>query len=616
MRQLLSNTLLIVAMLAAQLSVAAQMRQGYVYIANCQGNLISPSADGKAVLTTPQKAARLYAKAVSGGYYELLCGNDRLTLSDKDGYTMLFSKAGGGDAALFKAEKADDGMTRLRCKKNGKCLGTDSFGNGAQLYGDKNGADDRHLWAVLKSADEQLPNPVRTYRLDFADKAQEFRGWGISLCWWAAMCGKWDEKRIDQLVDWLVSPDGLNYRFFRYNIGGGEDPHNRGCEPHHMGKGKGLRAEMEGFKDSTNDVYHWYRDDAQRKILLKIKERRPDAVFEAFSNSCPWYMTYSGCVGGNTPGGKDNLRPEYYDEFAHYLVDVCRYYKDAYGVEFKTLEPFNESMTAYWYAGGSQEGCHFDKESQVAFIKKLYPVLKASGLNTVISASDETSVRQSVEAFEYYKSQGVLGMVGQWNTHTYIADNDSREQLSQLTTEAHIPLWMSEVGSGGNGIAGNLRLAQTLIDDMRYLRPEAWVDWQYVEEHNDQWCLVQGDFAKQTYHRVKNYYVRQQFSRFITDGYTIINTPCRQTLAAVSGDGKTCVVVVLNPLNRSTRHNIDLSAVKAFAKMGTAAKQKAVKAWRTSQDEDMAVTTGYTVRGNTIAYDLPGLSITTFVVSL
>ena len=99
MRQLLSKTLLIVAMLAAQLSVSAQMRQGYVYIANCQGNLISPSADGKAVLTTPQKAARLYAKAVSGGYYELLCGNDRLTLSDKDGYTMLFSKAGGGDAA-------------------------------------------------------------------------------------------------------------------------------------------------------------------------------------------------------------------------------------------------------------------------------------------------------------------------------------------------------------------------------------------------------------------------------------------------------------------------------------------------------------------------------------
>ena len=110
MRQLLSKTLLIVAMLAAQLSVAAQMRQGYVYIANCQGNLINPSADGKAVLTTPQKAARLYAKAVSGGYYELLCGNDRLTLSDKDGYTMLFSKAGGGDAALFKAEKADDGL--------------------------------------------------------------------------------------------------------------------------------------------------------------------------------------------------------------------------------------------------------------------------------------------------------------------------------------------------------------------------------------------------------------------------------------------------------------------------------------------------------------------------
>ena len=35
-----------------------------------------------------------------------------------------------------------------------------------------------------------------------------------------------------------------------------------------------------------------------------------------------------------------------------------------------------------------------------------------------------------------------------------------------------------------------------------------------------------GRLQAQTYHRVKNYYVRQQFSRFIPQGYRIVRTAC------------------------------------------------------------------------------------------
>jgi hypothetical protein len=144
-------------------------------------------------------------------------------------------------------------------------------------------------------------------------------------------------------------------------------------------------------------------------------------------------MTYSGCCSGNVDGGKDNLKPEYYEEFAHYLVDVCKHYKDTYGIEFATLEPFNESATSFWYANGPQEGCHFDGRSQIAFIKVLAPILKASGLNTVISSSDETSVPISVSIFEEYQRDGkVLDLVGQWNTHTYSADDVSRSRIGSL----------------------------------------------------------------------------------------------------------------------------------------------------------------------------------------
>ena len=100
---------------------------------------------------------------------------------------------------------------------------------------------------------------------------QHFDGWGVSLCWWAGQCGKWPDSKIDEIITWLTSSTGLNYSHFRYNIGGGDDPENRNCDQHHMGRGKGLRAEMEGFKDFSGDEYHWDRDAAQRKIMLKIK---------------------------------------------------------------------------------------------------------------------------------------------------------------------------------------------------------------------------------------------------------------------------------------------------------------------------------------------------------
>ena len=315
---------------------------------------------------------------------------------------------------------------------------------------------------------------AETYTVDVKQRYQTNEGWGVSLCWWANMCGRWNDERVSELVDWLVSPEGLNYNIFRYNIGGGDDPNNGHCLPHHMGKGKGLRAEMEGFKDGPDEPYDWEADEAQRRIMLMIKEKRPDAIFEAFSNSAPWWMTISGCVGGNTPATADNLRPDCYVAFAQYLVDVCKHYKETYGIEFVSLEPFNEPVTDYWYANGSQEGCHFGAEAQTDFVKILSPLLKESGLNTIISASDETNVETSIQSLKVYRDKGVLPLIGRWNTHTYSGSIEAKKELQQLTSELGIKFWQSETGSGGRGIHGNLMMAQRLMDDIRYMKPAAW----------------------------------------------------------------------------------------------------------------------------------------------
>lgn len=404
------------------------------------------------------------------------------------------------------------------------------------------------------------PNRMTTACINPAQRQQTLEGWGISLCWWANMCGKWDDRKLDDILQLLTSEDGLNYNIFRYNIGGGDTPsHYNG----HMCNGKGKRAEMEGFKAGENTGYDWTKDAGQRKVLQKIKEVRPDAIFEAFSNSPPYWMTYSGCSAGNSDAGKDNLKPAYYDQFCDYLIEVCKHFKDEYGIEFKTLDPFNEPNTNYWGANGGQEGCHFDPASQVKLIRVLYPKLAKSGLKTVISACDETSVPTAINELNLYRKEGdIIPMLGQFNVHTYGGNVMDKSNLRDLIFETKLPFWMSETGAGGTGIAGNLSMAQRLFDDMNYLLPQAWVDWQYMEEANDQWCLIRGNFANQTYNIVKNCYVRMQVTRFIKKGYTLLSTGKSDLLAAISPDGTELVVVMLNTNTSDKLINLDLSMLK------------------------------------------------------
>lgn len=603
--------MLLVALLCVLPVSADAVKEGIYYLIHTSGcHLGYNASQGTAQLVAAEDySQKVTLKAEADGYFSVkIEGTDGyLSQSTSNSWnTTLSSQV--DDRSLFAFESAGTGLLKVKCKANGKYLGTDDAVAGAYVFCDKSGADMRHYW-ILGDRPDAKPDLNQAFTLNPEAVKSSFDGWGVSLCWWANMCGKWSDKAIDQIVDWLVSPDNLNFRIFRYNIGGGDDPQNRHCDPHHMGKGKGLRAEMEGFKDSTADAYHWDRDAAQRKIMLKIKEKRPDAIFEAFSNSCPYYMTYSGCCAGNDKAGKDNLRPEYYEEFAHYLVDVCKHYKDEYGIEFHTLDPFNEPQTSYWGRNGSQEGCHFDISSQVAFLKVLSPILKASGLNTVISASDETDVAQAVKAIKAYREAGVTDLVGQFNTHTYTANNISRTQYAALTAEAGKPMWMSEVGGGsGSGLAANLNLAQKLIDDIHYLQPRAWIDWQYIED-NDIWSLVRADLNDETTaRRGKNYYVRQQFSRFIKEGYQILNTTNGQCLAARSADGQTYVIVALNGGGLAFEQDIDLTMLSGVT-------LASVKAYRTSSSESVRKIGGFKLSGGHLIYTLPQNSITTFVIS-
>lgn len=588
---------------------------GDYYLIHSSGKHISKNKDGRAILkdsneTKPQLLT--FTPKDNGFYHISISYNEYLSLQGS--YDTYFLNDPSSPASQYSIHQFGNFFIKLECLSNNKFLGTDDNSEGSYIYSDKKGNDDLHYWYITTDPNKRPPFEKVEHIINSFSEQHIFEGWGVSLCWWANMCGKWNDEKIDEIIDWLVSPDHLNFRIFRYNIGGGDDPKNTHCKKHHMAKHKGIRAEMEGFKNSSDSKYKWedvkdeFPDSSQMKIMLKIKEKRPDAIFEAFSNSPPYYMTFSGCISGNSNKSLDNLKPKFYEEFAHYLVDVCKYYKEVHDIEFRTLEPFNEPMTDYWQANGEQEGCHFDVESQILFLKTLHPILKESGLKTVISASDETSVKQSVEDFLLYRQKGVLDLIDQWNTHTYIADNKNRAKISFLCKEEKKRLWMSEVGGGSCGLKGNLEIAQKLIDDMRYIMPSAWIDWQYIEEQNDQWCLVNcSSFSKADYKKVKNFYVRSHFSRFIKEGYTILSTLNSHTLAACNKEGDKIVIVSINNEEIPIQHTVHIPMYGDFL--------NEVDAYVTTMSKDMAKLDGCQINKGVLTFKLPTISIATLILT-
>lgn len=426
---------------------------------------------------------------------------------------------------------------------------------------------------------ETPKTPKTPVNISTATKLQTIQGWGVSLCWWAAQVGQWQEEQQDEIIDWIVSPEGLNYNVFRYNIPGGDDPDHTNCAARHMEHGKGLRADMAGFikhrpandKDHTTWTYDWDADKPQitilKKIVARCKHYGKEPIIEAFSNSAPWWMTVSGCVAGSRNGTDTNLKSEYYAAFADYIIDVCKHL-ESQGITIHSIDPFNEPTTDYWKIQGSQEGCGFKAKDQIQFINNHFAsAVRKSGLSAVISASDETSPGLSLLTFDaYVKNATAIANIGQWNTHTYSSSrhttNAIRESLRDAVAAKGKTLWMSETGEGGFAINGNLALAKKMFDDLRYLQPVVWCDWQAMET-NDQWCFItcSGNNNRYTppYNRNKNYYVRQHVTKYIPSGYHLVSTDNDNVLAAVSPDNSELVVCIINQDRQEA--NYDLSSI-------------------------------------------------------
>ena len=447
----------------------------------------------------------------------------------------------------------------------------------------------------------------------------EFEGWGTSLCWWANRIG-YSEELTQQAADAFFSEDGLGLDIARYNLGGGDDPsHN-----HITRSDSKIPCYATGIDGDGNITYDWTVDKNQRNVVQAALEANPDLYVEGFSNSPPYFMTNSGCSSGAADANSDNLNPAHYDNFAKFIADVTKHFKDEWGIEFESYSPMNEPDTNYWGANSpKQEGSHYSPgETQSKTIIATRKALDEAGLTDVLVAGmDETDIGKTITNYGKLTDEAKTAL-GRIDTHTYNGSN--RAGVKATAVNAGKDLWMSEVDGGWDGFG----LAGRIILDMNGMQPSAWVMWDIIDSHKDAnftapdgskpeannslnptdslWGVGMADHDTKELKLANKYYFFGQFTKYINPGDTIIASS-GNTLAAYNKKTGEIKIVALNSSGSDMNYVFDMSA---FVNTGSSARvirsDNADEKWN---ELDKAQ-----VNDKKLEYTLKARSITTFVV--
>lgn len=441
---------------------------------------------------------------------------------------------------------------------------------------------------------------------------QVWEGWGTSLAWWAHAVGKgsWEEFWSDLLFTTndkitsigfnsrndavrLAAPKprilpGLGLDIVRYNIGGtgrpgdvkdvtewdplGKNPpkplpaSKRPIRSHKTYGDAQKRFDIwaangfvgpwfkgiEGFwKDWSNKSpstrsFDWNRDQSQRSVLASAVKRGVKHI-EFFSNSPMWWMkTTHSAAGGEI--NVNNLQ-----DFAEYLADVVKHAEKNWGLKIHSLSPFNEPTSEFWVWPAGQEGCNVVAGTQNVILGHLRRAMGSRGLSTAIVGGDENTFRQALN------SHHASLRFDRLNVHSYegLSPNRNIRDREEIRFNWKGNIWSSEYGDGDETGA---ELAQTILEDIAYLKANAWIYWQVLEDGSlkrggcNPWGIACADFGQSLTDQVRGrpefvsakYFVYAHFTRFIKRGMVILAQGSPWAVVGYSPQDKTVSVVAVN----------------------------------------------------------------------
>lgn len=465
-------------------------------------------------------------------------------------------------------------------------------------------------------------------------KYQTMKGWGTSLAWWANVVGGMPQASIDDISNRIAVQANLN--FFRFNIGGGDNPNCAYGD--HMRKDGGKMPGYRSFYANNQGfgVVNVNDDARQIRVMDKLASLRAlngGVVTEMFSVSPPYFMTVSNCSAGAVSAVNENLAPGFEDDFADYLCSVTKTLRDTHSNwNIQSIEPFNEPYSNFWAAGGNQEGCKIVANTQANVLYNVWLKQQTYGIGDLaLVASDCNSIAEARQnAYDLWANHnneynGLTAIA----THTYFGTAQEKAALYTDVANTGKKVWQTETGplswalpAGGQWWWRHYDMAYRLVEDIRNLKSEVWCNWQAMS-YDDGWGLVQqtnwnenNPYQAATFKNTRSFFIYQQIAKFAKVGYTQIGNSDGSSMTFLKPDNKEVVVVVVNNSSNTRSYSVDLTQFQTVSSFKT---YRTSGGDTSSENAKQLTTSTLTQKGklsaNKIAYTAPAWSVTTFVVT-
>lgn len=428
---------------------------------------------------------------------------------------------------------------------------------------------------------------------------QQIEGFGVSGAWWAQDVGGWSQVNRDRITDLLFDQQkGIGLTIYRYNIGAGSgkniiDPW-RNTETFEVEEGK----------------YDWGRDENAVRIMKEAHQKGVTNII-AFVNSPPARMTKTGYVTGGKEG-KSNLREDMYDDFAQYLVDIVRHFREDESLPVKWISPINEPQWN-WNNSKGQEGCHYTTDEIVEVIKVLLEKIEEEKLDVGVSAVDAGEWKTSyIYMDRLFLNKYINDRTDHFAVHSYWSTTRQKEKASRYFREQYPDkkLWMTEWTEMKKGVDygmdSGLTMANVIHEDLVIAGVTSWQYWIAVSKYNYRDGLIYTDQYTENIRETKRLWILGNYSNFIRPGYKRIKVSGQHNdlrlSAYINGDRDRLVVVAINNSKKSREFVLDLVNFDG----------NKLDIYRTSETENLE----HTYSGKVIKeFKLPARSVTTMVLT-
>jgi hypothetical protein len=381
--------------------------------------------------------------------------------------------------------------------------------------------------------------------IDIDEEYQTIDNFAASDCWTFQIVGGWFTPNKNKIADLLFSTEnGIGLSAWRFNIGAGKE-NNRISHPWRS---------VETFEISEG-VYDWTRQAEETWFLHAAKDRGVEQ-FIAFINSPPARMTRSGYTNCNNGLGSTNLKEGYEGQFATYLVDILKHFRDDENIEFSHISPVNEPQ--WEWNQSNQEGNRASNEDIKNIVHELYSELVQQGVNTEITIGESGNLpnwytRANGISNEYSEEYGNYlnafcndtsinyKISKALSGHSYWSDLIATELVQdRIFLKGHLlnyfddgwKFWQTEYNpmegpynEGGNGrdltMTTALNVARVIHFDLTILNASAWQWWTAMSPEDYKDGLIYTDYMQtgnQSIIESKILWTLGNYSRFIRPG--------------------------------------------------------------------------------------------------